>query len=84
MLRKFQVEELKIATNNFAKECLIGSGAFGNVYKGTFEGNISLAIKRARDDAYTSTKEFRNGKLQIITFDYVLIFFFINQNFHLK
>ncbi|KAI3519142.1 hypothetical protein L1887_08169 [Cichorium endivia] len=60
MLRKFQVEELEIATNHFAKECMIGSGAFGNVYKGIFEGNITLAIKRARDDSYTSIKEFRN------------------------
>ncbi|CAH1437167.1 unnamed protein product [Lactuca virosa] len=60
MLRKFQVEELENATNHFAKEYLIGSGAFGNVYKGTFEGNITLAIKRARDDSYTSIKEFRN------------------------
>ncbi|PWA62004.1 protein kinase-like domain, Concanavalin A-like lectin/glucanase domain protein [Artemisia annua] len=60
MLRKFQLEELEIATNNFAKEFLIGSGAFGNVYKGTFEGDITLAIKKARDDSYTSTKEFRN------------------------
>lgn len=62
MLRKFQVEELENATNHFAKECLIGSGAFGNVYKGTFEGDITLAIKKARDDSYTSIKEFRNGK----------------------
>ncbi|KAI3794292.1 hypothetical protein L1987_36921 [Smallanthus sonchifolius] len=60
MLRKFQVEELETATNNFAEECLIGSGAFGNVYKGTFEGDVTLAIKKARDDSYTSIQEFRN------------------------
>ncbi|KAD7479080.1 hypothetical protein E3N88_02216 [Mikania micrantha] len=60
MLRKFQVEELELATNNFAEKCLIGSGAFGNVYKGTFEGDVTLAIKKARDDSYTSTEEFRN------------------------
>nr|XP_043633449.1 probable serine/threonine-protein kinase PBL11 [Erigeron canadensis] len=73
MLRKFQVEELEIATNNFAKEYLIGSGAFGNVYKGTFEGNITLAIKRARDDSYTSKHEFRNGTkgVQILVYEYV-------------
>ncbi|KAL8246866.1 hypothetical protein R6Q59_008082 [Mikania micrantha] len=60
MLRKFQVEELEVATNNFAEKCLVGSGAFGNVYKGTFEGDVTLAIKKARDDSYTSTEEFRN------------------------
>lgn len=61
-MRKFQVEELEAATNNFAEEYLLGSGAFGNVYKGTFEGDVTLAIKKARDDSYTSTHEFRNGK----------------------
>ncbi|KAK1410495.1 hypothetical protein QVD17_37032 [Tagetes erecta] len=60
MLRKFQVEELEIATNNFDEQCLIGSGAFGNVYRGTFEGDVTLAIKKARDDSYTSIQEFRN------------------------
>ncbi|KAI3798820.1 hypothetical protein L1987_34099 [Smallanthus sonchifolius] len=65
MLRKFQVEELETATNNFAEECLIGSGAFGNVYKGTFEGDVTLAIKKARDDSYTSIQEFRNGEVTL-------------------
>ncbi|XP_071708556.1 probable serine/threonine-protein kinase PBL11 [Rutidosis leptorrhynchoides] len=73
MLRKFQVQELEIATNNFSKDYLIGSGAFGNVYKGTFDGDITLAIKRARDDSYTSTHEFRNGTkgVQILVYEYV-------------
>ncbi|XP_024982614.1 probable serine/threonine-protein kinase PBL11 [Cynara cardunculus var. scolymus] len=73
MLRKFKVEELEIATNHFAKECLIGSGAFGNVYKGTFEENITLAIKMPHDESYTSIKEFRNGRrgVQILVYEYV-------------
>ncbi|KAK1372194.1 putative serine/threonine-protein kinase PBL9 [Heracleum sosnowskyi] len=60
MLRRFQMEELVKATNNFSRGCLIGSGAFGNVYVGTFDVEGTLAIKKARADSYTSTDEFRN------------------------
>lgn len=60
------MEELVRATNNFSRGCLIGSGAFGNVYVGTFDVEGTLAIKKARADSYTSTHEFRNGKQQNI------------------
>ncbi|KAJ9146919.1 hypothetical protein P3X46_029133 [Hevea brasiliensis] len=59
-LRCFQVEELEKATNNFSEECLVGSGAFGNVYKGNFEVEGTLAIKRAHADSFQSVEEFRN------------------------
>ncbi|KAH6818481.1 hypothetical protein C2S51_002084 [Perilla frutescens var. frutescens] len=59
-LRRFRLEELQKATNNFSQDCLIGSGAFGNVYRGTFHLEGTLAIKKARDESYTTTEEFRN------------------------
>lgn len=62
MLRRFQLEELIKATKNFSQEFLLGSGAFGSVYKGTFDVEGALAIKRAHDDSYQSLEEFRNGK----------------------
>jgi len=40
---------------------LLGSGAFGNVYKGTFDLEGILAIKRARPESFSSVDEFRNG-----------------------
>lgn len=60
-LRRFQLEELAKATGNFSPDCLVGSGAFGNVYTGTFDVEGTLAIKKAHADSFTSTDEFRNG-----------------------
>ncbi|KAH8508177.1 hypothetical protein H0E87_010343 [Populus deltoides] len=60
-LRRFQLEELERATKNFSDDSLLGSGAFGNVYKGTFElEGTALAIKRAHAESYQNTEEFRN------------------------
>lgn len=59
-LRRFRIEELINATDNFSEGCKVGSGAFGNVYRGTFDENETLAIKRAHNSSYTSTEEFRN------------------------
>ncbi|XP_052195743.1 probable serine/threonine-protein kinase PBL10 isoform X2 [Diospyros lotus] len=59
-LRQFQLEELEKATKNFSKDCLVGSGAYGNVYRGTFDVEGTLAIKRPRDDSIPSTEDFRN------------------------
>ena len=63
MLRRFQLEEVVKATKNFSEECLLGSGAFGDVYKGTFDVEGTLAIKRPHAESYQSVEEFRNGIL---------------------
>ncbi|GLT74148.1 hypothetical protein SLA2020_459620 [Shorea laevis] len=60
MLRSFQLEELERATKNFSKDCLLGSGAFGNVYRGTFEVEGTLAIKKVHAASFQSLQEFRN------------------------
>ncbi|KAL0427383.1 UNVERIFIED_CONTAM: Receptor-like protein kinase THESEUS 1 [Sesamum latifolium] len=59
-LRRFRLEELQKATDNFSQSCLVGCGAFGNVYRGTFEAEGTLAIKKPHAESYTSTEEFRN------------------------
>ncbi|CAH1444132.1 unnamed protein product [Lactuca virosa] len=41
-------EELKRCTNNFSEENLIGSGGYGQVYKGTLDSGHVVAIKRAQ------------------------------------
>lgn len=60
-LRYFDFKELERATKNFSQDCLLGSGAFGNVYKGTFDLEGTLAIKRAHSESFSSVEEFRNG-----------------------
>ncbi|GMY34908.1 receptor-like protein kinase FERONIA [Fagus crenata] len=45
--RRFLLAEIKIATNNFYREFLIGEGSFGKVYKGCIDDRtINVAIKR--------------------------------------
>ncbi|KAL4381442.1 hypothetical protein AHAS_Ahas04G0133900 [Arachis hypogaea] len=46
--RIFTGREIRKATNNFAEENLIGSGGFGEVFKGTFDDGSITAIKRAK------------------------------------
>ena len=61
-LRRFRLEELQKATENFSQEFLIGRGSFANVYRGTFPVEGTLAIKKPHSEAYTSIEDFRNGK----------------------
>ncbi|XP_042003646.1 cysteine-rich receptor-like protein kinase 29 [Salvia splendens] len=59
-LRRFRLEELQKATENFSQEFLIGRGSFANVYRGTFPVEGTLAIKKPHSEAYTSIEDFRN------------------------
>ncbi|XP_073111335.1 probable serine/threonine-protein kinase PBL25 [Elaeis guineensis] len=59
-LRRFHLVELEKATKSFSDECLIGSGAFGDVYKGIFDAEGALAVKKPHADSYQSIQEFRN------------------------
>lgn len=44
----FTTKEIARATNYFSKDNLIGSGGFGEVFKGTFDDGTITAIKRAK------------------------------------
>jgi serine/threonine protein kinase len=52
------LEELKNGTNNFSDE--IGSGGYGNVYKGTLVDGTRVAIKRAEPGSMQGVVEFKN------------------------
>ncbi|KAK5829702.1 hypothetical protein F383_07279 [Gossypium arboreum] len=48
-LRNFTLRELQLATNNFSSNHLLGSGGFGNVYKGKLVEGTLVAVKRLKD-----------------------------------
>ncbi|XP_030949421.1 receptor-like protein kinase FERONIA [Quercus lobata] len=49
LCRQFSLAEIKIATNNFNDELLVGEGGFGRVYKGFIDDcNKTVAIKRLK------------------------------------
>lgn len=37
--KTYTFRELATATRNFRQECLLGDGAFGKIYKGTFQSS---------------------------------------------
>lgn len=44
--RRFEMEELSLATKNFSDKNLIGEGKFGEVYKGLLQDGMLVAIKK--------------------------------------
>ncbi|XP_059640798.1 nodulation receptor kinase [Cornus florida] len=44
--RRFEMEELSLATQNFSDKSLIGEGKFGEVFKGLLHDGVLVAIKR--------------------------------------
>ncbi|KAF8365156.1 hypothetical protein HHK36_032844 [Tetracentron sinense] len=48
-LKRFQFRELQIATDNFSNKNILGSGGFGNVYKGYLQDGTLVAVKRLKD-----------------------------------
>ncbi|XP_050228533.1 receptor-like protein kinase FERONIA [Mercurialis annua] len=60
LCRHFSLSEIKAATDNFHKNLIIGTGGFGNVYKGEIDdGTMVVAIKRLNPESRQGTKEFR-------------------------
>ncbi|XP_039051362.1 probable LRR receptor-like serine/threonine-protein kinase At2g23950 [Hibiscus syriacus] len=48
-LRNFTFRELQLATDNFSSKNILGTGGFGNVYKGKFGDETLVAVKRLKD-----------------------------------
>ncbi|KHG07759.1 hypothetical protein F383_34545 [Gossypium arboreum] len=48
-LRNFTFRELQLATDNFSSKNILGTGGFGNVYKGKLGDDTLVAVKRLKD-----------------------------------
>ncbi|XP_010669778.2 probable receptor-like protein kinase At5g59700 [Beta vulgaris subsp. vulgaris] len=56
---QFSLAAIRKATDNFNESLVIGVGGFGKVYKGVFEDNREVAIKRGNSDSQQGLNEFR-------------------------
>ncbi|KAK9062114.1 hypothetical protein SSX86_019299 [Deinandra increscens subsp. villosa] len=58
-VRCYSYEDLKLATNNFSEEYLIGKGGFGEVFKAVVDNGIVVAVKKLRV-GFRAKREFEN------------------------
>ncbi|MQL96485.1 hypothetical protein Taro_029155 [Colocasia esculenta] len=56
--RRFSIVEIRTATGNFDESLVIGTGGFGNVYKGQLQDGDWVAIKRANPHSQQGLAEF--------------------------
>ena len=64
----FSLADIKIATNNFHEDLIIGKGGFGNVYKGQIddEETMTVAIKRLNPKSRQGAHEFQT-KIEMLS-----------------
>jgi serine/threonine protein kinase len=68
--KRFSYAELRVATNNFSDERLLGKGGFGSVYQGSLSGSkenqgVFVAIKRISQNSTQGEREFEAEVLSI-------------------
>ncbi|KAJ7974150.1 Receptor-like protein kinase [Quillaja saponaria] len=57
---KIPFADVQLATNNFDRSLIIGSGGFGMVYKGVLRDNTKVAVKRALPGSRQGLPEFQS------------------------
>ncbi|KAL6525414.1 hypothetical protein OROHE_015721 [Orobanche hederae] len=66
-LKSFTFKELQRATDNFSSKNILGSGGFGNVYRGKLGNGTLVAVKRLKDiTGTTGISQFRT-ELEMIS-----------------
>ncbi|KAG5379442.1 hypothetical protein IGI04_027284 [Brassica rapa subsp. trilocularis] len=67
LCRRFTIEKIKSATNDFEKELIVGVGGFGPVYKGRIDdGTTLVAVKRLEISSNQGAKQF-DTELEMLT-----------------
>lgn len=56
----FTYREMELATNNFNEAKLVGSGGFGNVYRGVLRDGTLAAIKMLHREGKQGERAFRS------------------------
>ncbi|KAL1531396.1 putative receptor-like protein kinase [Salvia divinorum] len=56
---KIPFSDLQLATDNFDKNLIVGSGGFGTVYKGVLKDDIKVAVKRGVPGSRQGLPEFQ-------------------------
>lgn len=57
-LVRFTIENIRAATKNFSRENIVGTGGFGNVYKGVLADGSLVAVKRFKNCSPAGDPEF--------------------------
>ncbi|MCO5601569.1 hypothetical protein L7F22_055692 [Adiantum nelumboides] len=65
-LRWFTMAEIKAATNNFSRHNIVGTGGYGNVYRGTLDDGSEIAVKRFKNVSAAGDEEFFH-ELEVIS-----------------
>ncbi|KAK2363566.1 putative receptor protein kinase [Trifolium repens] len=59
-LIRFNFDEIKKATRNFSRDNIIGSGGYGNVYKGLLSDGTEVALKRFKNCSVAGDASFKH------------------------
>lgn len=66
-LRSFTFKELQHATDSFSSKNILGSGGFGNVYRGKLGDGTLVAVKRLKDVTGTAGESQFRTELELIS-----------------
>ncbi|GER27792.1 leucine-rich repeat protein kinase family protein [Striga asiatica] len=66
-LKTFTFKELQQATDNFSPKNILGSGGFGNVYRGKLPDGTFVAVKRLKDLTGTTGESQFRTELEMIS-----------------
>lgn len=64
-LKEFSLDEVKAATKNFSTDNIIGTGGYGNVYRGVLKDGTEVALKRFKNLSAAGSETFKH-ELEII------------------
>ncbi|XP_057996390.1 cysteine-rich receptor-like protein kinase 44 [Hevea brasiliensis] len=62
---QFDIEAIRVATNNFSGDNKLGEGGFGTVYKGRLPDGPAIAVKRWSRNSSQGEVEFKNEVLLV-------------------